>query len=157
MYKLTKITPLSDLGNKDNTMINHAIDAAKKSEFPSFKLGACLKNKGRVTYVGENKYRGLTGGVHYFTLHAEMNALYKSLKMNNTYKFNPKNAKNYKASVIYVVRLMAPKTRKNNLLLGMSKPCEHCQTFLKMYNVTKIKYTDIIDGVSVLCEMKIDT
>lgn len=41
-----------------------------------------------------------------------------------------------------------------NYLLGKSKPCQHCQSFIHLHNIKTIKYTDIIDGVSVLCEMK---
>jgi len=38
---------------------------------------------------------------------------------------------------------------------GKSKPCDHCAKFLYFYNITKIFYTDIIDGKIMLCELKI--
>jgi len=41
-------------------------------------------------------------------------------------------------------------------LLGNSRPCERCQLFLHKHNVKKIKYTNIVNGVNVLCEMKIN-
>ena len=41
-----------------------------------------------------------------------------------------------------------------NFLLGNSKPCDRCQSYLYLHGVKKIKYTDIIDGINVLCEMK---
>lgn len=55
---------------------------------------------------------------------------------------------------IYVARLLQPSV-KSKFILGNSKPCEHCQKYLYMYNVHKIKYTDVIDGKEVLCEMRI--
>lgn len=38
---------------------------------------------------------------------------------------------------------------------GCSKPCEKCQTCAKYHGIKKIKYTDIINGVNVLCEMRL--
>ena len=51
--------------------------------------------------------------------------------------------------IIYVVRLM-------NETDGNSKPCSRCQSYLHRHNVKKMKFTDIINGVNVLCEMKIN-
>lgn len=69
------------------------------------------------------------------------------------------NKKTNKASgVIYVVRLMNNtdgKCDNFSFLLGNSRPCERCQSFLFKHNVQKIKYTNIINGVNVLCEMRI--
>lgn len=61
--------------------------------------------------------------------------------------------------VIYVVRLMNETEGKSDHfshLLGNSKPCSRCQSYLHRHNVKKIKFTDIVDGVNVLCEMKIN-
>lgn len=44
------------------------------------------------------------------------------------------------------------KTKYN---FGNSKPCENCQKFLALYNVKKIKYTDIFNGKNILCEMRL--
>lgn len=90
-----------------------------------------------------------------------MNALFKSLKLvNKTNRMfvSKKQKLNRSSSTIYVVRLL--RNRENlpinqQYWLGNSKPCEHCQQFLAHYNVNKIKYTDIIDGVNVLCEMRL--
>ena len=60
--------------------------------------------------------------------------------------------------VVYVVRLMKNKksiSKHFQYTLGMSKPCKRCESFLYKHNIKKIKYTDVIDGVNVLCEMKI--
>lgn len=46
------------------------------------------------------------------------------------------------------------KCKKFDYLLGISKPCNRCQSYMHRHNVKKIKYTDIINGINVLCEMK---
>ena len=59
--------------------------------------------------------------------------------------------------VMYVVRLMNitdGKSKNFKYSLGISKPCNRCQSYMHRHSVTKIKYTDIINGVNVLCEMK---
>ena len=43
-----------------------------------------------------------------------------------------------------------------NYHFGISKPCMNCQTYLSRYNVTKIYYTDVIEGEEVLCEMRLN-
>lgn len=39
-------------------------------------------------------------------------------------------------------------------ILGNSMPCNRCQTFLHLHNIKKIKFTNIINGENVLCEMR---
>ena len=59
---------------------------------------------------------------------------------------------------MYVVRLMNITDGKCDLfdyLLGNSKPCNRCQSYMYRHQVKKIKFTNIIDGVNVLCEMRI--
>lgn len=47
-YKIVKITPLSELKNKDWRYLNIANQAAEKSIFESSKrLGACIVGKGQ--------------------------------------------------------------------------------------------------------------
>ena len=41
-----------------------------------------------------------------------------------------------------------------NYTLGNSMPCTRCQTFLYLHNIKRIKFTNIINGENVLCEMK---
>jgi len=48
------------------------------------------------------------------------------------------------------------KSEHFNYLLGNSKPCSRCQHYLYTHNIKKIKYTNIINGVNVLCEMRIN-
>ena len=102
----------------------------------------------------------MTGRMNYHSLHAEMHALFKSLKMynkTNRFKTNYKKLKR-PSSTIYVVRILRdveniPKLQ--GYWFGNAKPCVHCQTYLSSHNVTKIKYTDMVDGKNVLCEMKL--
>ena len=59
---------------------------------------------------------------------------------------------------IYVVRPLkgAPYNGKRpDYMFGNSLPCNHCQQFLAAYNVTRIKYTDIINNTTVLCELRL--
>ena len=105
----------------------------------------CKKNN----YTGENQHREKYGNIFHRSFHAEMNALLKKIKI--TEKTNKMNGqKNKNKMTIYVVRLGAIKG-----IYGNAKPCENCQKFLYINNVTKIKYTDIINGINVLCTMKI--
>jgi hypothetical protein len=148
MYILTEVVPLKNLLSKDLNAINHASEIAEKSIFDKSKrLGAVLTCKGN-NYVGENQHREKYGKIFHRSLHAEMHALLKSVKMNRQNRIvNKKN--NVPKMTIYVVRICAiPK------LYGNAKPCETCQKFLYFYNVQKIKYTDNINGVNVLCTMK---
>ena len=128
-----------------------------------------LKGKGSVFYVGENQHREMTGKIFHTSLHAEMNALYKSIKLLDKCNYiSKKKVYNRPAMTIYIVRLMngKPENIKNNtknntknnpqFMLGGCQPCINCQKYLSIYNIKKIKYTDIIDGKNVLCELRIN-
>ncbi len=98
----------------------------------------------------------MTGKRYHISLHAEVHALFCALKKNKEYKFKNDSkspSKTKDLNTVYVVRLMNNNATKYNL--GNSKPCENCQKYLALYKVKKIKYTDIIDGQNVLCEMKL--
>jgi hypothetical protein len=58
-------------------------------------------------------------------------------------------------TTLCVVRLFNHEDKMGNYKLGKSLPCEHCQKWLSYYGVTRVKYTDVINGVSVLCTMKL--
>jgi len=48
MYRLSSITPLADLANKDLTGLNTALSQARLSSFTSsLRLGACIQSKGQ--------------------------------------------------------------------------------------------------------------
>ena len=98
-------------------------------------------------------------------MHAEMNVLFQTIKnvhkSNRFYKKSKTARKLLKANsplTVYVVRLSGLIPDPNHpfpYVLGKSKPCVNCQALLAQYNVKKIFYTDIIDGVNVLCEMRL--
>ena len=112
-----------------------------------------MKGKGSVFYVGENQHREMTGRHYHTSLHAEMNALFKSIKsLDKCNRFLRKKKYCRPAMTIYVVRLLRDTA---NFLFGCSKPCSHCQKYLAIYNVKRIRYTDIINNVSVLCELRL--
>lgn len=119
--------------------------------------GRVLKGKGSI-FNGPNINRQRAGRMIYHSLHAEMNVIFKILKLEHkTNRFMRKTPIKRPATTIYVVRLLNEKNIPKNQthLFGNSKPCKHCQKFLRFYNVTKVKYTDIIDGQNVLCEMRL--
>ena len=63
-------------------------------------------------------------------------------------KKNKKRRKNN--ATVYVIRRLC-----NKKYLANSKPCMHCQSYLAKFGFKRIKYTDIINGVNVLCELKL--
>lgn len=111
-----------------------------------------------VFYVGENQHREMTGGVFHTSLHAEIHALFKSIKIRNKENRISNKKVERPNMTIYVVRLLkgAPYNgKKPDYMFGGSKPCENCQKYLSLYNVNRIKYTDVIEGTTVLCEMRL--
>ena len=78
--------------------------------------------------------------------------MFKSNKLIKTPK-SKKMCKSFTRTTIYVARLLR-KVDDDGIILGKSMPCIDCQRFLSTYNVNKIKYTDNIDGVNVLCELR---
>jgi deoxycytidylate deaminase len=118
-------------------------------------LAPILKGKDSVLYVGENQRREMIGKLYQRSLHAEVNALFKSIKhYDKTYSFKRKGKPDRPAMTLYVVRILNGHCASKCYTLGMCRPCLNCQNILFYYNVTRIKYTDIIDGVNVLCEMR---
>lgn len=59
------------------------------------------------------------------------------------------------SSKIYVVRLLST-DNGSKYKFGISKPCLNCQLNLYKFNVKRIYYTDIIDGIDVLCELRMN-
>lgn len=93
-----------------------------------------------------------------------MNVLYQSIKGDDKSNRFLKKGKMSKmlqrtGTTLYVVRLNRLKDTSSpfGYTLGNSKPCPHCQQLLSQYNVSKIKYTDVVDGKNVLCELRIRT
>ena len=89
------------------------------------------------------------------SLHAEVNTLSKYLKRKKHYKMR-KNSLLGRGGTMYVVRLMKTRTCKLDTfeyLLGCSKTCERCNLFMYKHSVSKIKYTDVVNGVNVLCTL----
>lgn len=105
----------------------------------------------------------MTGRIYYKSLHAEMNALFKSIKYyekdNRFDKFKKSRIRKDRPSMtIYVSRLMKGSPFNKGEIdypYGCSKPCKNCEKYLAHYNISKIKYTDIIDNTVVLCEMRL--
>jgi hypothetical protein len=161
MYSLVKITNISDLPRKELVNLNIAIDEAEKSIFSQPKKIGAVIDYGCRKIAGENQHREQYGRTHYKSLHAEMNALFKFIKLGRVNKLHIGKGRSDRPSMtIYIVRLCKPTgfipIDSRGYVYGCSKPCLNCEKHLYYYNVTRIKYTDIIDGKTVLCEMKIN-
>ena len=109
-------------------------------------------------FYGANQHQTRYGQISRLSLHAEMNALkhYLSLVCKRSSFRSPKKKNN--GGIVYVVRVL--RTKENlpetqNCWLGNSRPCDHCRMMLAKYGFKKIKYTDIINGINVLCEMRL--
>jgi len=158
MYTMTDTIPFSSLRSKDLRALLLATSQANYSDMDSHRLGACIRIKGGNYILGENqKCRKRIGRYNWYSLHAEMNALYKSLKIRRKNFRSKKNT--HPPSVIYVVRILkdqdlAPDDQ--DYLYGNSKPCENCEERLFRYNVRRIYYTDYQDGENVLCELRMN-
>lgn len=160
MYTLVKITNISDLPRKDLVNLNIAISEAEKSIFSQPKKIGAVIDYGCHKIAGENQHREQYGRTHYKSLHAEMNALFKTIKRDRVNKLHIGKGRSDRPSMtIYIARLSKPNgvtpTDSRGYVYGCCKPCPNCEKHLYYYNVTKIKYTDFVDGKSVLCEMKI--
>jgi deoxycytidylate deaminase len=161
MYRLSKITDISKLSKKELVNLNLAIDEAEKSSFKQPKKIGAVIDSGCSKIAGENQHREQYGRIHYKSLHAEMNALFKTVKRERKNRLSLGKGRLIRTSVtIYIVRICKPTgispSDSRGYVYGCSKPCLNCEKHLYYYNVTRIKYTDIIDGKSVLCEMKMN-
>lgn len=80
-----------------------------------------------------------------------MNAILKWLRSNRIFSFKSKVNMKCKNATIYVARLPTRDCRDH---FGCSKPCETCEKLIFRYGIKRIKYTTVINGVTVICEMK---
>lgn len=97
----------------------------------------------------------MAGRIYHRSLHAEVNALLKSMKQyEKSYSLKRKARPERPPMTLYVVRILNGMNNNTCYTLGKSRPCVNCQMYLYYYNVTKIKYTDIVDGVNCVCELR---
>ena len=45
--------------------------------------------------------------------------------------------------------------KKDGSVFGNCKPCENCEKYLIKFGIKCVKYTNNIDDIPVLCEMKL--
>ena len=112
-----------------------------------------------VNYMAHNEHREQYGRMHYKSLHSEMNSLFKLIKSEKKNRIRLGKGRLARSpATIYIVRLARPDgmpTNSRGYMYTCSKPCHNCEKYLYHYNITCIKYTDVIDGKNVLCEMRI--
>lgn len=158
LYNLVNIISFDKLTNKRLKYISMAANIAENSDFEASKrLGAFLEYKGS-HFLCPNNHRTRVGREDCISLHAEVNVILQAIKK---YEKNAslKSKIKLSGSTVYVVRLL--KNVDNNLAyrpykFGISKPCPNCEKQLYKFNVSKIFYTDCINGEDVLCELRIN-
>lgn len=106
-----------------------ALTMARKSQYKTFKVGACLARGRRIISAGYNqsKTNPLTLRLQnklIMGLHAEMHACLGV------------DPKSLKGASIYVVRI------RRSATIGLAKPCKECQRFLREVGVKKAYYTE---------------
>lgn len=107
---------------------------------------------GKIAYTGENQHREHAGKCHHNSLHAEIHAILRYLRIR--YKTtNLRSKYDLSGTTIYVARLPTGNARN---YFGNSKPCSNCQIYLSKFGIRKVKYTDIIDNIPVLCELRLN-
>lgn len=161
-YKLVDITPINRVPNKKSRYLSLAVDIAETSNFTSSKkLGAIFEINGKIfeasnlkTVLDGEQFKDRTTSP---SLHAEINVIQKTIKNLGIHKNQKKCSVNIQSGTLYVVRLLKnvndiPSYRKYKF--GISKPCINCQQLLYKYGVSKIFYTDIIEDLEVLCELR---
>jgi len=83
-----------------------------------------------------------------------MNALFKSLK---SLRKQSRSKRFFSRMTMYVVRLTYSEHVQeihSGQKYGNSKPCPHCESLLFEHGIGRIKYSDVIDGKVVLCELR---
>lgn len=112
--------------------------------------------------MAENQKRIKYGSIVHRSFHAEMNALFKlgkSLRKTENSRSSRALARDTTRSktTMYVVRLTYTdevSSIYSGQRYGISKPCPHCEKALYEHGISRIKYTDVVDGQVVVCEMK---
>lgn len=77
----------------------------------------------------------------------------KEMKIKSLKSPPPKKKKN---ATIYIARVLNNSQNiptDQTCWLGNCMPCDNCKYNLSKFGIKKIKYTDIIDGENVVCEM----
>jgi len=112
----------------NSTIVKLAIEEAKQSTHPLFKLGCVIFKKKIIISTGRNYNLKSRKSLHpKFTrwknsVHAEVDAIINA-------KTDLKNC------CLFVVRI----NKKNNFLLA--KPCQQCQQYIKHVGIKKIYYS----------------
>lgn len=105
---------------------------------------------GRVFYEASNNHRQKIGRMFGPSLHAEVHSL---VKWSRQASKRPK--KHHGQMTIYIARITEMTGKNGQRIFGNCSPCQNCQKWLKHYNVTRVRYTDNINGENVLCELKL--
>lgn len=159
-YSIISIENISEVSKKDIRILDNLLTISKFSDAPDHKMAACI-DYGNEVY-GYNQYiRTRTRKMNAYSLHAEIHAISLFIKNIGGYDTDFKNIYKMKfpnKTTIYITRPLRTKySDKDQLIwMGCSKPCENCEKYIKAAGISKIKYTDIIDGKQVLYTLKLN-
>ena len=89
-------------------------------------------------YKGLNEHRQHVGKSHFVSVHAEMNALLRLLRLKDSRaSFRTKSPPRFSSATIYVVRPDAQGELRN------ARPCPDCARILLQHGINRVKYTDL--------------
>jgi deoxycytidylate deaminase len=112
--------------NRQDRGLRAAVNAAKCSNAPTYKVGASLSKGSRVISVGWNWFRKTSPNslAYLRTVHAELHCIHGFHK------------EDLSGCVLTVARIT------NGGLISIAKPCAGCQEMLKALGIKKVFYTN---------------
>lgn len=153
-YMLVNSIPISTITTRQLTLI----ETAYQSTFAYTNIKRKSKNMGALLYINKKKFKCASNQYHNtnkqssmlpkiinnaHSIHAEMNVLLQSLHTlkNNTVP-----------GILYIVRKCVI---NQTMSFSNSKPCSLCEYYLAHFKIKKIYYTNIINNVEMLCELRL--
>jgi len=158
-YSIASIESISQVSKKDIKILDRLATIAKLSDAPDHQMAACIDYGSEI--YGYNQYiRTRTRRMNAYSLHAEIHAISLFIKNIGGYDTDFHNIHKLKfpnKTTIYITRPLRMKYNDPSQLmwLGCSKPCDNCEKYIRAVGISKIKYTDIIDGKQVLYTLKL--
>lgn len=95
--------------------------------------GAVLVKGGKIYACGSNSTRGCINGNAVTSIHAEIDAIRTSLKLGII-----------PSGDIWVIQY------KRSGIIGLSKPCGNCLKMIKRYNISRIYYSTLDGGITMV-------
>lgn len=110
--------------NRFEKGLKAALQAARRSEFYSHRVGAAVFVGSRLISMGHNKHKSHPRNRCCWSQHAEFDSLVRLV------------GENLSNAILFVARL----TRTDRV--SCAKPCDDCQEFINQLNIKKVFYTN---------------